>query len=509
MLSDLARQIIEAHMTEQAGDILVFVSGKYEIVHLPTMLYKIIYGDDTHEPAFPSDEIGDISVFPLHAGLPMLEQATTLESISLPPRFGKTSRKVILATNIAETSVTIPGVTIVIDSLQYKALVWNPENESYGLLEFWVSQAVSQQRIGRAGRTRPGVAYRMCTQTGFTELAKHTIPSMQNSDMIQECLTVIRMKFNPLAFPFMSAPATETVARALGILTDIGAIKWSARGLELLPRGRAISGLPVSVWGAVMILESTRLRCQDAIISLVSMIEAISTGDMLYIDDGLPDFKLRKASSIRHFGRKHGDHIQLLNVYLAWRNAEFDGNQPEFLAKYLLNEKLLKAAHETRMLIIKYMTSVEGVKTGWVPGGYPPESSQYYIHVLLALAAGSCTRVARRVPNEKMLWEAVRSGDKAELTLDGCHPAAGQDWIVYDTHQNPGPGSHELRLVTPIPLNLIILGLPTFWSKRNLGRDCPISNDIATAITQLTDSDDAGVRQTMPCPPPPATTSPQ
>jgi HrpA-like RNA helicase len=127
------------------------------------------------------------------------------------------------------------------------------------------------------------------------------------------------MGYDPIDFPYMAAPATETVARALGILVTLQAVAYTTAGLRITNRGRALSSLPVNIWNALMVLNSPDHDCQDAVLSLVSMLEAVDSGGSVWIPCGSEQYQ----AALEHLQQSNGDHIMLLNIYLAWCEAGF------------------------------------------------------------------------------------------------------------------------------------------------------------------------------------------
>lgn len=507
MASALVTTILHAHLTERSGDILVFVSGFKMITDVMTAVNFQMKGDDKREPRFDPEAVGELVCYPLYSGLPQSEQDDAINSPAPPATKGyKHSRKVILATNIAETSVTIPGVTIVIDSLMVKANITNITNESDGLIVMWVTKATAKQRSGRAGRVRAGSAYRMCTRNDFdTELLDHTVPEMQACNMVDECISILQMGCHPMTFPYISPPATETVYKALGTLTLIGAVEYGQNGLALTSRGEAYSRLPCDVWSGLMLLESQRFNAQDEMLSLVAMLTATEDGVKLFIKPPTDEGKAAVKAAMRHFGQKRGDHIMLLNIYMAWRQANKDQTAAEFLQTKFLNGGVLKVADATRKQLIKALTSRE-CRDIWTPCDTPTSDPNFYTQFICALAAGSMLRVAKRIPQkgkkrEEREWETVHSGDFAQLQPGGCIPSPGDDWIVYTQFSNPSPDISVLRLVTPVPLDLMLHAMPAMWSELNLAEDEHIANTLVARIAQITKSTDEFVRRTIPAHP--------
>ena len=438
MVTDIVYLVIQIHLTGCDGDILVFVSGTGMIYKIIEMVELIMDGNDKLAGRFKSDDIGPLDCYPLHSTLSPADQKKAVHSIAPGPRNGNPGRKLIVATNIAETSLTIVGVAHVIDSMKVKASIWNPEDESWALREQNVSKAVASQRSGRAGRTRDGVTYRMCTQTGYhAALSDFTVPEMQNGDMIQEVLDILRMGRHPFTFPYMSAPSTEVIVKALGILSAFDAIRVSSLGLEITKRGVAISRLPANVYHAVMLLESPRFGCQDETLSLVAMLEASEGGRILFIDGHDKDNQTKVQGTRQKFDQASGDHIVLINIYLAYREACRFQKRNSFIQENHLLGSVLKTADSTRQQLLSYLCNE--AKDIWTPGCTSPENPRFYTQVLGALASSYFLRVAKRVKparehmkHESILWETVRHSTMARITKDYCQPRDNCEWIVYE-----------------------------------------------------------------------------
>jgi HrpA-like RNA helicase len=355
-------------------------------------------------------------------------------------------------------------------------------------------------------RTRNGVAYRMCTQTGFhSALPEFTVPEMQNGDMLQEVLDILRLGHDPLTFPYMSAPSTEVVAKAFGILSALGAIKVSQVGLEITSRGLAISRLPVPVYHAIMLLESPKFGSQDEILSLVAMLEATEDGRTLFLPPMEEGASAKIQAARKHFGQKSGDHIILLNIYLAYREACRFGSveRDNFIREHYLVGSVLKTADLTRGQLLDYLCGESS--DIWKPAYSIAPNPSLYNNVLGVLAASNFLRVAQRAkpakelkPKDPVLWKTVRHGSMARIVRDGCEPHPECDWVVYEEFSNAGPGSMKLRMVTPIPLDLIIGSQPAFWSQMNLTAGGKAQDAIVKTIADMGGFTEAYVRQSMP-----------
>lgn len=206
------RTVLQIHATEPEGDILLFLTGEEEIE------------DACRKIKLESDELlretdcGPLSVYALYGSLPPAQQQKIFEPAP-PPRTpgGTPGRKVIVSTNIAETSLTIDGIVYVVDPGFSKQKVYNPRIRVESLLVSPISKASAQQRAGRAGRTRPGKCFRLYTEGAFKkELIEQTYPEILRSNLASTVLELKKLGIDDLVhFDFMDPPAPETMMRAL------------------------------------------------------------------------------------------------------------------------------------------------------------------------------------------------------------------------------------------------------------------------------------------------------
>ncbi len=200
------------------GDILVFLPGGAEIRSCEEAL-----------AALP-----DVDVLPLHGDLPLSEQARAMRSGS--------RKRIILSTNVAESSVTIPGVTVVIDSGLARTAVFDRWSGVKRLETVEVSQARLAQRAGRAGRVKPGRALRLFTKGSYERRSDHDTPPLLREDLSGVFLMLLAGGHRPHELPWMSSPDSSAWDQAEELLTDLGAMK-SGRLTQL---GKEMAKLPTS-----------------------------------------------------------------------------------------------------------------------------------------------------------------------------------------------------------------------------------------------------------------------
>jgi len=168
-----------------------------------------------------------LKALPLYSTLPPKQQQRIFDPAPPPRKLGgPPGRKVIVATNIAETSLTIDGIVYVIDPGFSKQKVYNPRIRVESLLVTPISKASAQQRAGRAGRTKPGKSFRLYTEAAFKkELVEQTYPEILRSNLSSVVLHLKKLGIDDLVhFDFMDPPAPETLMRALEMLNYLGAL---------------------------------------------------------------------------------------------------------------------------------------------------------------------------------------------------------------------------------------------------------------------------------------------
>ncbi|XP_033626833.1 probable ATP-dependent RNA helicase DHX35 [Asterias rubens] len=289
--------IMKLHKTEPAGDILAFLTGQDEVEQAMEMVLQQIR-------TFSSDHMKMLAL-PMYGSLPGKEQMRVFERIS------RNTRKVVLATNIAETSITINGIVYVIDSGFVKMRAYNSKTGLSGLVVVPVSQASAQQRTGRAGRVRSGKAYRLFTEDDYKSLRKTTVPEMQRSDLSTVILQLKCLGIdNVLRFNFLSPPSARAMMRGLELLYALGGIDDHSKLSQ--PLGIRMAEFPLDPMFAKMLLVSGDFGCSEEILSIAALLQVQNIFQTPSNEKGKAEQAKRK------FSVAEGDHITLLNVYEAF-----------------------------------------------------------------------------------------------------------------------------------------------------------------------------------------------
>jgi len=296
--------ILQTHITQPfPGDILVFLTGQEEIEAAAEILVERTKGLGAR--------IKELIICPIYATLPSEQQAKIFEPT--PPD----ARKVVIGTNIAETSLTIDGICFVIDTGFCKQKTYNPRSGVESLIVTPISQAQAAQRAGRAGRTQPGTCFRLYTSWAYThELEENTVPEIQRSNMNSVVLMLKSLGIHDLLhFDFMDPPPAETLIRALEQLYALGAL--NDRG-ELTKLGRRMAEFPCDPQMAKAIIFADKYGVVADVISIGAMLNA---GNAIF---HRPKDRAVHADNARmNFARGGGgDHASLLRVFNEWVDSE-------------------------------------------------------------------------------------------------------------------------------------------------------------------------------------------
>ncbi|KAM9923302.1 hypothetical protein OXX59_005264 [Metschnikowia pulcherrima] len=288
---------------ETPGDILVFLTGQEEIETMAETL------NDACDKLGSS--IKPLIVAPIYANLPPAQQAKIFEPT--PPN----ARKVVLATNIAETSITINGISYVIDPGYVKENVFNPTTGMESLVVVPCSRASADQRAGRAGRVGPGKCYRLYTKWSFqNELQANPTPEILRVNLCGVVLLLLSMGINDLVnFDFMDPPSKETLMKALELLYALGAM--NAKG-QLTKTGRKMAEFPIDPMFCKALLTSSDYGVSHDVLNIISMLSESSS--LFYRPKDKKELADKRKQAFSH---PAGDHLTLLNIWRQWKDSGF------------------------------------------------------------------------------------------------------------------------------------------------------------------------------------------
>ena len=247
----------QIHLQEPAGDILLFLTGQEEIDTAAQILQQRMEELGTEAPP--------LLILRVYSALPSDQQSEIFEPT--PPG----SRKCVIATNIAEASLTIDGIFYVVDPGFAKMKVYNPKLGMDSLVVSPISQASAKQRAGRAGRTGPGKCYRLYTEPAYKhEMLPVSVPEIQRTNMASLVLILKAMGINDLiSFPFMDPPPIQSLVSAMEQLYALSAL--DDEGL-LTKVGRMMAEFPIEPQLSKMLLTAVDLQCADEILTITAML---------------------------------------------------------------------------------------------------------------------------------------------------------------------------------------------------------------------------------------------
>lgn len=284
-------------------DFLVFLTGQDEIEAMASTLRRLA----------KSEEVMDMDVkmrvFPLYSAMPYQKQNEVFQK-STP-----NSRKIILATNIAETSITIPGIKYVIDSGMVKLRTHDPVTGIDALKVVRISKAQAMQRAGRAGRESEGFCYRAYTIAEYNNLPPSTTPEILRCNLASVALQLLNLKINYEKFDFIDDPPQEAKESALKQLHRLGAIK-DTMTLGLTEIGKTMCRFPLDPQYSRILLAAPEYGCLEDMINIIAM---LSTENVFITPN-----ENRDVARERHalYEAKQGDHITLLKIFRAYLGAD-------------------------------------------------------------------------------------------------------------------------------------------------------------------------------------------
>ena len=387
---------MKIHLTEPEGDILLFLTGKEEIDTACEILEERIKSLGSSVP--------DLLVLPVYSALASENQVKIFEPA--PP--GK--RKCVVATNIAEASITIDGIYYVVDPGMCKIKAYNPKLGMDSLVVAPVSQASANQRKGRAGRTGPGKCYRLFTESQYnTEMLPTSVPEIQRTNLAMTVLTLKAMGVNDLLnFDFMDAPPAQTLIAALEQLYNLQAL--DEEGL-LTRLGRKMAEFPLEPPLSKMLITSVDLGCSEEILTAIAMLSAENIFHRPRDKQSAADAKKAK------FQVPEGDHLTLLNVYNGWKRAGFS---KQWCYENYVQEKSLRRAQDIRKQLLQIM---DRYKLDIVSAGTD------YSRVQKCIVGGFFFHAARKDAQEG--YRTLVENQPVYIHPSSCLFQRQPDWVIY------------------------------------------------------------------------------
>ncbi|KAI4304917.1 hypothetical protein MLD38_040374 [Melastoma candidum] len=333
------KQAMTIHISSPPGDILIFMTGQDEIeaacYALAERMEQLI--------SSTAKGVNKLLILPIYSQLPADLQAKIFQKAE------EGARKCIVATNIAETSLTVDGIFYVIDTGYGKMKVYNPKMGMDALQVFPVSRAAADQRAGRAGRTGPGTCYRLYTESAYlNEMLPSPVPEIQRTNLGNVVLLLKSLKVeNLLDFDFMDPPPQDNILNSMYQLWVLGALNNVGSLTEL---GWKMVEFPLDPPLAKMLLMGEQLGCLDEVLTIVSMLSVPSVFFR-------PKDRAEESDAAREkFFMPESDHLTLYNVYQQWKSKQYRG---DWCNDHFLHVKGLRKAREVRSQLLDILKTLK------------------------------------------------------------------------------------------------------------------------------------------------------
>ncbi|XP_058102259.1 probable pre-mRNA-splicing factor ATP-dependent RNA helicase DEAH4 isoform X1 [Magnolia sinica] len=370
---------LDIHIREPRGDVLIFMTGQDDIEKMVSKLEEKVQ-------SLEEGSCMDALILPLHGSLPPEMQVRVFSPAP------SNCRRFIVATNIAETSLTVDGVVYVIDSGYVKQRQYNPSTGMYSLDVVQISRVQADQRAGRAGRTCPGKCYRLYPSAVYhEEFLDATIPEIQRSSLAG---TVLYLKsldlpdINILKFDFLDQPSSESLEDALKQLYLIDAIDENGLITHI---GRTMSELPLEPSLSRTLIEANELGCLSQALTVTAMLSAETT--LISTRSKNSEKKRKRSSSDLPDGSGWGDHIQLLQIYEKWDRANYD---PQWCIDNNLQVRGMMFTKDVRKQLCQILQKIAKGPLDVQSNRRSKEKTDDYKSLRRALCAGYGNQLAER-----------------------------------------------------------------------------------------------------------------
>ncbi|KAF0443358.1 P-loop containing nucleoside triphosphate hydrolase protein [Gigaspora margarita] len=422
--------VFDIHVQQPFGDILVFLTGRDEI--------DFAVGEISERATTLPRSAMKILPLPIYAGLQLEQQLQIFE----PTPYN--TRKVIVATNIAEASITLEGIVYVIDCGFVKLRAHNPKTGMESLVVTPISKASAQQRAGRAGRVGTGKTYRLYTEDSFYKLNDASIPEIQRSNLAQVVLHLKALGIdNVLRFDFLTPPPAELMIRSLELLYSLKAL--DDHGRLTMPLGMQLAEFPVDPMLGKILLDSYKFQCGEEMLSIAAM---LSVQDVFIIPS---NSEIDVDEEKRKFTVEEGDHITLLNVFNAFITR--GKKSARWCHEHCLNFRTLSRALSIHQHLKKYLDRFE----------VPIEScGNDTVKIRKCLISGYFSQAAKMMPDGS--FRTVR--DNVILYV---HPSSvlftrNASWVIFhEVVETTKAFMRDLTVIDPAWLAELALSIVTFF----------------------------------------------
>ncbi|XP_055694746.1 3'-5' RNA helicase YTHDC2-like [Lutzomyia longipalpis] len=442
--------IVHIHKQQPPGSILVFLPGYESILRQNEMIL---------DAAQYNAAMSNIRIYMLHSNMKINDQKTVFE----PTPQG--CRKVILSTNIAETSITIDDVVYVIDCGKVKQTIFDAICGTTALETTWVSQACAKQRAGRAGRVTQGICYKLYSQARYAIMDKFTVPELLRVPLTEICLSAKLIAPQcPIADFLMKAlqpPAAVSVRRSVDLLKTMGALDEMENITDL---GIHLADLPIDAHLGKMVIYSILLKCVDPVLTVVS---ALSVRDPFVLPTAARDRSRVFAIKEKFAEKSLSDHMILIRAFQEWLTHSARGPMKRFCEENFLSTGSMMTICGMRSQILGHLRANGLIKSKGKGNIHDlNQNSRHWAVVKACLVAGLYPNICTRDPATNVLrTEGVeRVLPHPHGILGAKHPAECKakigalptDWVVFEEKVRVGRSAYINcnSVITPITVAL-------------------------------------------------------
>ena len=429
------QKAIEVHRSENKGDILVFLTSPLEVDKCCQKFETRLRGQN------------DFECLPLHGKL----QANEQQRVFNPPRRGK--RKIVFATNSAETSITIPGIKYVIDSGRIKEMQFDPKKNISSLVVTLVTKSSANQRSGRAGRTAPGKCFRLYSEKEYNEMNACSTPEILRVNLCQALLKLIELGVDPVSFDFVESPPKEQLVQAMETLESIGAI---TDGM-ITELGKWVAKLPFHPIFGKFVHDALELNIG---IEALVLTACCGSGGSLFYRSGSAQDKLNADKMRIRFSHQGGDVMTMLNAYREWHRQP-ENTKGKWCAKNCVNGKTIKAVRDTVTDVLLIFRKELKIKLEFKFND--PETVDLMLQKMLFKTFKH--NICHFLGHEKAGYHVIHKAHNVCLFPSSALPSLGlqPNWIVIEQvlQINRDYGINA----TPVPVEWIEEGIREGWLK--------------------------------------------
>jgi ATP-dependent RNA helicase DHR2 len=379
ILDAALQKIIDIHTHQSLpGDILVFFTGQETVETLESLCIQYATS------ILKNHSIPKLQILPLFAALPQSAQQRVFQPT--PPR----TRKVIISTNIAETSLTVPGVRFVIDSGKHKTKQFRSRLNLESLLVKTVSKSSANQRKGRAGREATGTCYRLYPEIEYLKFPASNDPEILRCDLTQLVLTLKAHGVSNLAtFPLLTPPPSAPFERALLHLLQLSALDHQTGDITALGRSLALLPLPASLGRVLLASTQPELNCLSECIDIVS---ALSVENLfIATHTGTEERKEAAEEARRDLYKREGDHLTLLATVQGYIAENAD--RKAWCERHFVSHRAMRAVVDVKKQLTAHMNRYHK------SGSDELNSTDLPDRILRAFLTGFASNTARLMPD--------------------------------------------------------------------------------------------------------------